>query len=87
MFVKLVLLSPFSLSDISSRATLFCRAKCNCSNRSRTLTSVTDSPKEPGSPPNHEGPSWGLMLALIFLAMLVAIAIAWAFIHPLLHPH
>ncbi|MFY9745585.1 MAG: hypothetical protein WA891_20125 [Acidobacteriaceae bacterium] len=48
---------------------------------------MTDSPKEPGSPPNHEGPSWGLMLALIFLAMLVAIAIAWAFIHPLLHPH
>jgi len=27
------------------------------------------------------------MLALIFLAMLVAIGIAWAFIHPLLHPH
>jgi len=27
------------------------------------------------------------MLALIFLAMLVALAIAWAFIHPLLHRH
>jgi len=27
------------------------------------------------------------MLALIFLAMLIAIAFAWAFIHPLLHRH
>jgi hypothetical protein len=37
--------------------------------------------------PQHEGPSWGFMLALIFLAMLVAIGFAWVFIHPLLHRH
>lgn len=35
----------------------------------------------------HEGPSWGFMLFLIFLAMLVALGVAWAFIHPMLHPH
>lgn len=35
----------------------------------------------------REGPSWGLMLFFIGLAMLVAIAIAWLFIHPLLHRH
>jgi hypothetical protein len=34
-----------------------------------------------------EGPSWGLMLFVILLAMLVAVAIAWAFIHPMLHRH
>jgi len=27
------------------------------------------------------------MLALIFLAILIAIGFAWLFIHPLLHPH
>jgi len=27
------------------------------------------------------------MLALIFLAMLIAIGFAWIFIHPLLHRH
>jgi hypothetical protein len=45
-----------------------------------------DSPPQ-ATPPPHEGPSWGLMLALIFLAMLVAIGIAWLFIHPLLQRH
>lgn len=33
------------------------------------------------------GPSWGLMLFLIGLAMVVALVIAWLFIHPLLHRH
>jgi hypothetical protein len=33
------------------------------------------------------GPSWGLMIFLLALAMLVAFAIAWAFITPLLHRH
>ncbi|HZZ39486.1 MAG TPA: hypothetical protein VFE06_10160 [Acidobacteriaceae bacterium] len=33
------------------------------------------------------GPSWGLMLFLIALAMLIASGIAWAFIHPMFHPH
>jgi hypothetical protein len=33
------------------------------------------------------GPSWGLMLFVIALAMLAALAIAWAFITPLLHRH
>lgn len=37
--------------------------------------------------PTHPGPSWLLMLSLIFLAMLVAVAIAWAFVTPLLHRH
>lgn len=43
-----------------------------------------------GEAPNrrvHEGPSWALMLGVIFAAILVAMAIAWAFIEPLLHPH
>jgi hypothetical protein len=41
-----------------------------------------------GSPQKHgEGPSWGLMLFIIFLAMLAAIAIAWAFIHSFQRPH
>jgi hypothetical protein len=35
----------------------------------------------------HAGPSWALMLGVIFAAILVALAIAWAFIEPLLHPH
>jgi hypothetical protein len=65
----------------------FHRAKSHSRNGSRTLASVTDPQKEPSPPPNHDGPSWGLMLALIFLAMLIAIAFAWAFIHPLLHRH
>jgi hypothetical protein len=33
----------------------------------------------------HPGPSWGLMLFCIALAMGIAIAIAWAFVTPLLH--
>jgi hypothetical protein len=33
------------------------------------------------------GPSWGLMLFFIFLAMLIASGIAWAFIHPMFHQH
>jgi hypothetical protein len=33
------------------------------------------------------GPSWGLMLFFILLAMLVAAGIAWAFIHPMFHQH
>jgi hypothetical protein len=51
---------------------------------------VTDPQKEasPQATPSHrDGPSWGLMLALIFLAMLVATGFAWLFIHPLLHRH
>jgi hypothetical protein len=52
---------------------------------------VTDSQKDPPPkatrPAPHPGPSWGFMLALIFLAMLVAIGIAWLFIHPLLQRH
>ncbi|HTW48459.1 MAG TPA: hypothetical protein VMD92_10940 [Acidobacteriaceae bacterium] len=41
----------------------------------------------PDSQATPRGPSWGLMLFLILLAMLVAVAIAWAFITPLLHRH
>lgn len=33
------------------------------------------------------GPSWGLMVFLILLAMLIAFGIAWAFVTPLLHRH
>ena len=41
-----------------------------------------------GSPEKRgDGPSWGLMLLLIFLVMLVAVAIAWAFIHSFQRPH
>ncbi|HEX4309886.1 MAG TPA: hypothetical protein VHZ25_07645 [Acidobacteriaceae bacterium] len=51
---------------------------------------MTDPHKE--SPPQatrrvHPGPSWGLMLALIFLAMLIAIGFAWLFIHPFMARH
>jgi hypothetical protein len=56
----------------------------------RTLISMTDPTKDRHSQatrPEHPGPSWGLMLALIFLAMLIAIGFAWIFIHPLLHRH
>jgi hypothetical protein len=35
----------------------------------------------------REGPSWFFMLFLIFLAMLAAAGIAWAFISPLVHRH
>lgn len=46
-----------------------------------------DSSGKRDSEATPRGPSWGLMLALIALAMLLAIGIAWAFIHPMLHPH
>jgi hypothetical protein len=46
---------------------------------------MSESPQKPSQQPAQEGPSWLLMLALIFLAMLAALAIAWAFISPLLH--
>jgi hypothetical protein len=39
------------------------------------------------TPEPHEGPSWGLMLALLFLAMLVASGIAWLFVHPFFTRH
>jgi hypothetical protein len=48
---------------------------------------LSGPPKKSEPRPTHPGPSWGLMLFLIFLAMLVAIAIAWAFVTPLLHRH
>jgi len=46
-----------------------------------------DSDLQATPPPDNGGPSWGLMLALIFLAMLIAIGFAWLFIHPLLNRH
>jgi hypothetical protein len=46
------------------------------------------APPHPSEPRRtHPGPSWGLMLFVIFFAMLVAIAIAWAFVTPLMHRH
>lgn len=41
--------------------------------------------QEPQATPR--GPSWGLMIFLIVLAIVVAFAIAWAFVTPLLHRH
>jgi len=38
------------------------------------------------NPDPQGGPSWILMLLLILLGMLAATGIAWAFIHPMLHP-
>jgi NhaP-type Na+/H+ or K+/H+ antiporter len=38
-------------------------------------------------PQQHSGPSWGLMLALLFLAILVASGIAYWLIYPYVHPH
>ena len=37
-------------------------------------------------PEPQGGPSWIAMLLLILLGMLVATGVAWAFIHPMLHP-
>lgn len=49
------------------------------------MKSAEEEKPEPGSPkPENSGPSWILMLFLIFLAMLAATGIAWAFIHPML---
>jgi hypothetical protein len=45
------------------------------------------APPKATRPAPHPGPSWGFMLALIFLAMLVAIGIAWLFIHPFMQRH
>jgi hypothetical protein len=38
-------------------------------------------------PQQHNGPSWGLMLALLFLAILVASGIAYWLIYPFIHQH
>jgi hypothetical protein len=57
----------------------------------KTTPDAEKSSRTPGdSDPSPRGsgvPSWGLMLFFIFLAMLAAIAIAWAFVTPLLHRH
>jgi hypothetical protein len=45
------------------------------------------TPQRDPTKDRREGPSWGFMLGLIALAMVVALAIAWAFIHPLLNRH
>jgi hypothetical protein len=64
---------------------------CHVGNRRRKLSSVTTPQKESNpeatSRQNHPAPPWALMLAVIFLAILIAIGFAWLFIHPLLHPH
>jgi len=46
-----------------------------------------DSSQADDSQATHSGPSWGLMLFLLVLAILAAFGIAWAFITPLLHRH
>jgi hypothetical protein len=40
-------------------------------------------------PQHYSGPSWSTMLVLLFLAILVAIGIAYWLIHPFFpqHPH
>jgi hypothetical protein len=48
-----------------------------------TGTQAPENSSDPQATPR--GPSWGAMVFLILLAMLVAVAIAWAFITPLLH--
>lgn len=53
-----------------------------CASRGTYTESMQGSPENRG-----QGPSWGLMLLIIFAAMLVAIAIAWAFIHSFQRPH
>ncbi|HVT96516.1 MAG TPA: hypothetical protein VHE33_03360 [Acidobacteriaceae bacterium] len=51
------------------------------------MTNLQENQSDEATPPHHAGPSWGLMLALIFLAMLVATGIAWMFIHPFFTRH
>ena len=59
--------------------------------RSRTLKQVTrlrkNRPSRTTPQPNSDpsGPSWSLMLFIIFLAMLLATAIAWGFTHRFFH--
>ncbi|HEX4066681.1 MAG TPA: hypothetical protein VHZ09_11720 [Acidobacteriaceae bacterium] len=56
-----------------------------------TLMGVTDSQKNRDSQatpePRDQGPSWILMLLIIFFAILVASGIAWAFTHRFFEPH
>jgi hypothetical protein len=51
------------------------------------VTQVQKNSSDQATPPRHPGPSWGLMLALILVAMLAATAIAWLFIHPFFAHH
>ncbi len=53
----------------------------------RTLDCMADSNDSRDTQATRGGPSWGLMLLIMLLAMLAAVAIAWAFITPALHPH
>lgn len=63
----------------------------SCGNPQPYTTRVTDEQENPNSqatpPQSHQGLSWSLMLGLIVLAIVIAIVIAWAFIHPLLQRH
>lgn len=53
----------------------------------RRLKAVTPPRKNHESQATPGGPSWSLMLFLIFLAMLLATGIAWAFTHKFLPHH
>ncbi|MGA7886908.1 MAG: hypothetical protein WCA44_14275 [Acidobacteriaceae bacterium] len=53
------------------------------SNARRRLANMA---REEEDNPRASGPSWILMLLLIALGIVVAIVIAEAFIHPMLHP-
>jgi flagellar basal body-associated protein FliL len=51
------------------------------------VTQVQKNSSHEATPSHREGPSWGLMLVLIVVAMLVATGIAWMFIHPFFMRH
>jgi hypothetical protein len=51
------------------------------------VTPLQKNSPDQATPPQHGGPSWGFMLALILFAMLIATGIAWLFIHPFLARH
>ncbi|HVW77419.1 MAG TPA: hypothetical protein VHB45_07390 [Alloacidobacterium sp.] len=40
-----------------------------------------------GNSEHHQGPSWGTMLVFLFLAILVAIGIAFWMLYPFFHRH
>ena len=55
--------------------------------RTRRILNLQPMPDE--QPQHYSGPSWATMLVLLFLAILVAIGIAYWLIHPFVpqHPH
>ena len=84
--VKTKLTLLFTISGVAACRQQVFMAGCRFTRLFASCGTYTESMQ--GSPENRgSGPSWGVMLLIIFAAMLVAIAIAWAFIHSFQRPH